>query len=38
MPPKIIDQIKKFGKTSSYLSLDTVKKFLVDSKKSGFKI
>ena len=38
MPPKIIDQIKKFGKTSSYLSLDTVKKFLVDSEKSGFKI
>ena len=38
MPPKIIDQIKKFGKTSSYLSLDTVKKFLVDSKKARFKI
>ena len=30
--------ISKFGKSLNELSLDTVKKFLIDSKKSDFKI
>ena len=38
MPPKIIEQISKFGKSLSQLTIDTVKGFLVDSKKSNFKI
>ena len=38
MPPKIINQIQTFGKSSKKLTLDTVKKFLEDSKKSNFKI
>ena len=38
MPSTIIEKISKFGKSFDELSLDTVKKFLVDSKKSGFKI
>jgi transaldolase len=38
MPPKIIDQISKFGKSFAELSIDTVKGFLTDSKKSKFKI
>ena len=38
MPPNIIEKISKFGKTYEDLTLDTVKKFLEDSKKSNFKI
>ena len=38
MPPKIIEKVSKFGKTLNQLTLDTVKAFLVDSKKSRFKI
>ena len=38
MPPKIIDQISKRNKNFSTLTLDTVKNFLKDSKKSKFKI
>ena len=38
MPPKIIDQISKTNKNFSSLTLDTVKNFLKDSKKSKFKI
>ena len=38
MPPAIIQKISKFGKTYQELTLDTVKKFLKDSKDSNFKI
>jgi len=38
MPPVIIERISKFGKTYKELTLDTVKKFLKDSKDSNFKI
>ena len=38
MPPKIINQIKSFGKSSKFMSLVTVRGFLKDSKKSRFKI
>ena len=38
VPPKIIEKIEKFGKSFSELSIETVKGFLVDSKKSKFKI
>jgi transaldolase len=38
MPPKIINQIILFGKSSNQLTLETVKGFLSDSKKSNFKI
>tara|TARA_B100001996_G_scaffold338485_1_gene290958 strand:+ start:909 stop:1607 length:699 start_codon:yes stop_codon:yes gene_type:complete len=38
MPPKIIEQISKFGKTYQELTLDTVQKFLKDSQESKFKI
>jgi|TARA_B110001450_G_C17632223_1_gene485705 transaldolase len=38
MPPKIINQINSFGKSSTQLTLETVKSFLTDSKKSNFKI
>ena len=38
MPPKIINQISSFGKTSEQLTLETVKGFLIDSKKSNFQI
>ena len=38
MPPKIINQISSFGKTSDQLTLETVKGFLIDSKKSNFSI
>ena len=38
MPPKIIDQIKNFGKSYKSLTINTVKNFLIDSKKSKFKI
>ncbi len=38
MPPKIINQINSFGKGSKLMTIDTVKGFLKDSKKSKFKI
>ena len=38
MPPKIINQINLFEKSFNQLSLETVKGFLKDSKKSKFKI
>ena len=38
MPPKIIDQIKNFGKSYKSLTINTVKNFLIDSKKSRFQI
>ena len=38
VPPQIIEKIEKFGKTFKKLTVDTVKAFLVDSKKSKFKI
>ena len=37
MPPAIIEKISKFGKTYQSLTLDTVRNFLKDSKKSNFK-
>ena len=36
MPPKVIDQIKGFGKSFKTLTLDTVKGFLTDSNRSKF--
>ncbi len=38
VPPLIINKIEKFGKSLNQLSLETVKGFLIDSKKSNFKI
>ncbi len=38
IPPKIIEKIEKFGKTFDQLTKETVKNFLIDSKKSNFKI
>ena len=38
MPPSIINKISNFGKTFNELTIDTVKAFLKDSKKSKFKI
>ena len=38
VPPSIIEKIEKFGKSFNQLSLETVKGFLKDSKKSKFKI
>ncbi len=38
VPPIIIEKIEKFGKSFENLTKDTVKGFLVDSKKSKFKI
>jgi len=38
MPSAIIQKISKFGKTYQELTLDTVKKFLRDSRDSNFKI
>ena len=38
MPPKIIEKINSFGKSSKQLTLDTVRGFLIDSRKSRFKI
>ena len=37
-PPSIIEKLEKFGKSFNQLTVDTVKGFLVDSKKSKFKI
>tara|TARA_A100001011_G_C14102435_1_gene753407 strand:+ start:38 stop:730 length:693 start_codon:yes stop_codon:yes gene_type:complete len=38
IPPNIIEKIEKFGKSYKSLTTSTVKGFLVDSKKSKFKI
>ena len=38
VPPAIIDKIEKFGTNYNYLTQHTVKNFLIDSKKSKFKI
>ena len=38
VPPSIIEKIEKFGKTFQKLTTDTVKGFLIDSKKSKFKL
>jgi len=38
MPPKIITQINSFGKSFKSMTIDTVKGFLEDSKKSKFKL
>ena len=38
VPPKIIEKIESFGKTYNKLTLETVKTFLTDSRKSKFKI
>ena len=34
----MIEKIEKFGKSFKALTIDTVKTFLIDSKKSKFKI
>ena len=38
MPPKVINQISGFGKSFKSMTLDTVKSFLADSKKSKFSL
>ena len=38
MPPKVINQIKGFGKSFKSMTLDTVEGFLTDSKKSRFSL
>tara|TARA_B100002019_G_C21161741_1_gene543683 strand:- start:48 stop:740 length:693 start_codon:yes stop_codon:yes gene_type:complete len=38
VPPKIIEKIQKFGTTFDKLTKETVKGFLIDSKKSKFKL
>ncbi len=38
VPPSIIEKIEKFGKSFQMLTTDTVKGFLIDTKKSKFKI
>ena len=38
IPPQIIEKIENFGKSFRDLTTDTVKAFLVDSKKSKYKI
>ena len=38
VPPNIIEKIENFGKTYEQLTKETVKTFLLDSKKSKFKI
>ena len=38
IPPAIIEKIEKFGKTFDSLTKETVRGFLIDSKKSNFKI
>ena len=37
-PPAIIEKIEKFGNSYKSLTINTVKNFLIDSKKSNFKI
>ena len=38
VPPAIIEKIEKFGKTFDQLTKETVKNFLLDSKKSRFRL
>ena len=38
IPPSIIEKIQKFGKSFNQLTIETVKAFLTDSKKSKFRI
>ena len=38
IPPSTIEKIENFGKSFKKLTLETVKGFLIDSKKSKFKI
>ena len=38
IPPAIIEKIQKFGKSFGQLTQETVKNFLIDSKKSNFQI
>ena len=38
VPPSIIEKIEKFGKSFDQLTNETVKAFLIDSKKARFKI
>ena len=38
VPPSIIEKIESFGKSYKKLTIDTVKGFLQDTKKSNFKI
>ena len=38
MPPAIIEKIENFGKSFDQLTKETVKTFLIDSKKANFKI
>ena len=38
IPPSIIEKIETFGKSLDQLTVETVKSFLVDSKKSKFSI
>ena len=38
IPPQYIEKIENFGKTFDQLTKETVKAFLIDSKKSKFKI
>ena len=38
VPPSIIEKIEKFGKSFQRLSVETVKGFLTDAKKSEFKL
>ena len=38
VPPSIIEKIEKFGKSYKKLTIDTVKGFLIDAKKSKFNL
>ena len=38
VPPTIIEKIEKFGKSSKKLTVDTVRGFLIDSRKSKFRL
>ena len=38
VPPSIIEKIEKFGKSSKKLTIDTVRGFLIDSRKAKFKL
>ena len=38
VPPSIIEKIEKFGKSFQNLTMDTVKGFLIDTKKSKFRL
>ena len=38
IPPSIIEKIEKFGKSFQDLTVETVKNFLIDTRKSKFKI